>query len=136
MPAGTVILPWMDTTRSWRKRHAGDAFTLEEEFIDHGCDHVDRIPACGQKSLDLAGIGIAIRLCAWPANRWTTRCVQHAEHDSRGIDRTPHEATKRIDLADHLPLRETADRRIAAHRPHSVGRHRDQCDTTIWTQGG
>ena len=41
-----------------------------------------------------------------------------------------------IDLADHLPLGEPADRRIAGHLPDAGGVHRHQSDPPVFTKHG
>jgi len=46
-------------------------------------------------------------------HRGASAAVEHAELDHRGVYEAPHLATERVDLAHHIALRETADRRVA-----------------------
>ena len=80
----------------------------------------------GEQPLDLAGVVVLVALGPWSPHRRTATGVENAEHDAGGIGGPAHESAKRVDLADHLSLREAADRGIAAHRPDARGSHREQ----------
>ena len=55
------------------------------------------------------------------------RAVEDAKLDAGGVDRLPHHAPERIDLADELRLADAADRRVAAHLADGVAVCREQC---------
>ena len=69
----------------------------------------------GQQFADRPAIELAVGLRARPAHRRALAAVQDAELDAGPVDRAPHDAVERIDLAHQMPLAEPADRRIARH---------------------
>lgn len=52
--------------------------------------------------------------------------VQHAKLDAGFVDVAGHFAAQGVDLADHMPLGDAADGRIARHLRHGVQVHREQ----------
>ena len=59
----------------------------------------------------------AIGLGTRPAHRRALAAIEHPELDAAAIGHAAHQAIERIDLAHQMTLAETADRRIAGHRP-------------------
>ena len=76
-------------------------------------------------------IKVSVGLRAQRANGGTLSCVEHPELNARGVDHLRHLTAERIDLADEMTLRNSADRRIAGHladtlqiaRDHQGGLH-------------
>ena len=56
--------------------------------------------------------------------------IQQLELNAGRVDRAPHEAAERIDLAHEMPLGRAADRRIARHERHGVRRERAESHAT------
>ena len=52
--------------------------------------------------------------------------IEHPKLDAGLVDDAAHFAAERVDFADDLPFRDTADGRIAAHRSDHVAAHRQQ----------
>ena len=52
------------------------------------------------------------------SNRRTLAPVKHTELDARTISRPAHEAIKRIDFPDKMPLAQSPDGGIAGHLPN------------------
>ena len=62
--------------------------------------------------------------------------VEQAELQAGRVDRLPHGAAQRIDLADDLPLGHAADRRVAAHLGDRVQVDRQQRRARSHAGGG
>ena len=67
-----------------------------------------------------------VRLRARRPHRRTAAAIEQLELDAGRVDRAAHQAAERIDFADEMPLRRAADRRIAGHERHRLGRERAQ----------
>src|SRR6266851_5105010 len=66
-------------------------------------------------------------------HRWTTTAIKQFKLNPSLVDRTTHQAAKRVDLAHEMTLRRAADRRIARHMRNRVGRHRAESDAPAKT---
>ena len=74
-----------------------------------------------------AAVQLAVGLGARAAHRRPLAAVQHAELDAGPVDRPPHDAVERVDLAHQMAFRETPDRRVARHFSNRRARMRQQC---------
>ena len=52
--------------------------------------------------------------------------IEHTKLQTRRIDRQPHDATERIDLANDLSFADATDRRIATHLANRIEVRREQ----------
>ena len=85
---------------------------------------------------DPRGVPALVRLRSRRPHRWTAASVEQLELNARGVDGAPHEAAKRVDLADEMSLGRPSDGRVARHVGHGVTRHRAQPDAAPETRGG
>ena len=67
---------------------------------------------------------ILVTLRARPAHRGTLGHIQHLEENARVIRCARHHSTERVDLAHHLPLGKSTDRRVATHGTDLARIHR------------
>jgi hypothetical protein len=56
----------------------------------------------------------------WPPNRWTFAPIENPELNSSSIGNPPHQAIKRIDLADEVAFSKSPDGGIARHCPDGL----------------
>ena len=68
-----------------------------------------------ERALHPVAVAPLVRLRARRPDRRSAAPVQQLELDAGGVDGAPHQAAERVDLADQMPLRRAADRRIARH---------------------
>jgi hypothetical protein len=69
-------------------------------------------------------------------DRRTTTPIEQFELDTGGIDGPAHETAERVDLANQMPLRGAADRRVARHVANGLPRQRAESDVRAETGGG
>ena len=65
-------------------------------------------------------IRLFVALRTWSAHARSFGGIQHPALDRGGVGVDAHDATQRIDLADHVPLGQPTDRRIARHLPDGI----------------
>src|SRR5262249_5208540 len=70
--------------------------------------------------LHLLLIGFLVGLGPRAVHGRAFAAIEHAELNARGIDRAPHDAAERVDLAGNLPFGHATDGRVAAHLPNRV----------------
>ena len=85
---------------------------LDGNHVDHPL-HKFEIRGRFEPAPDLGCIEMTIGLRARRPDRRPLAPIQHAKLNSRRIDDLPHQPAQGIDLADHLPLAQAADGRIA-----------------------
>ena len=78
------------------------------------------------RELDPVLVALLVRLSPWAVHGWTFANVQHAKLNAGRIDRLAHQATQRIDFANHVAFADPADRRIAAHLADGIQVRCDQ----------
>ncbi len=74
----------------------------------------------GQHALNSRTEQHPVRLDARSPDRAPLRAIEHAIMDCRSIGGAAHQPIERIDLADQMALADSADRRVAAHRPNCL----------------
>ena len=77
-----------------------------------------RLPFQDRLCPELVGFLVALRTRG--SNTRTLSDVEHPELNCGGVRVQRHDPAERIDLADHLSLRLSADRRVAGHLPNGV----------------
>jgi hypothetical protein len=97
------------------------------QSLDRALDDFD-VLLRSEDGLECQRIGIAVTLRSGGPDGRAFAAVEHAELNTRGVGGQSHEAAEGVDLADHLPLAESADGRVAGHPPNGVGVHGDQRD--------
>ena len=65
-------------------------------------------------------VRLLVTLRTRPAHARSLRRVEHPALDRGGVGVDPHDAAERVDLADHVPLGQSADRRVARHLPDRI----------------
>ena len=71
-------------------------------------------------------VGQLVGLRAQRMNRRALAGVEHARLEKRVVDRQPHLAAQRVQLAHQMPLGCAADRGVARHERHRVQIEREQ----------
>ena len=79
--------------------------------------------ACTQRAVD-ALVGLRARR----PDRRAAAAIEQLELNAGRVDRAAHQPAERVDLANEMPLRRSADRRIARHVRDGVGRQRAEPD--------
>src|SRR6516165_12712574 len=87
---------------------------IEQQIFGPTLDDVER-RRFAQQFGDGAAIELAVSLGAWSAHRCALAAIEDAELDPGAVDRPPHNAVQRIDLAHQMALAEPANRGIARH---------------------
>ncbi len=90
------------------------ACTVEDQIL--GCGLLDlKASLLVEDFLHRPSIELAVGLGSRSPDRGTLAAVEHPELDAGAVDRAPHDAIERIDLANQVPLGESPDCGIAGH---------------------
>ncbi len=101
-------------------RDSSDNALAFDDQVVAGFGEDGQIGLIFQSTADGLLVQNAVGLGAGGADGGAFRCVEDAELDAGFVGRRCHGAAQRIDLANQMALADTADRRIAAHRPERV----------------
>jgi hypothetical protein len=111
---------------------------LDHQVLDNFLPQV-QVHLVFDNAFDFLLIAFLIGLRAGPMHGRPLAAVQQPELQPGRVDRSPHCAAERIDLADNLPLAHSADRRIAAHLADGIqagGQQRGFCSHPRSRQSG
>ena len=90
------------------------AALLDDQTDDAGLDNFDPRRR-GHRGHNRLSITMAVGLTAGRMYGGALASAQGAELNTRGVGHDSHQATKGVELLDHLALAQAADGRIAAH---------------------
>ena len=95
-------------------RKTNHSITLDEDLASFLKDplNVGLLPDLGG---DPRPVQPFIRLGARRPHRGATAAIEQFELNARRVNRAPHQATERIDLANQMPLRGPTDRGVTWH---------------------
>src|SRR5262245_3626383 len=99
-----------------QKPNACDLTRLEDQVIHLALNHHEPLGLTDSR-LHRSGVEFPIRLGPWPPNRWTFAPIENPKLNSTAIRHSPHQAIKRINLANKVALPESPDGGIARHCP-------------------
>ncbi len=108
---------------------------FNDNLRDFAADDGD-VRTQAQQPLHLDGVLVLVGLGAGTPDGRALGAVEHAELDAGGVDRQAHQAAEGVDLADHLPLGEPADRGVAGHLPGAGRVEGDERDARVHPPGG
>ena len=76
-----------------------------------------------RRQFRLHGLAIlrSVDLGAWSTYGWTLGAIQQAILDRGAVGHTSHDAVKCVDLANQMPLSQTADGRVTGHHAYGFG---------------
>jgi hypothetical protein len=83
-----------------------------------------------EKRSDRAPIESTVALCPRGPHSWAFAAVEHPELNHGEVGSSSHDSSEGIDLSDHGPLCNAADRGIARHLPDCLERARNQPHTS------
>ena len=96
------------------EREAGDAAAVDQD-APGAADNPRDVRFGAERLLHPLAVAPLVGLRPRRPHRGTAAAVEQLELDARRVDRRPHQAAERIDLADQVSLRRAADRGIARH---------------------
>ena len=114
--------------------------TLDAIFPHHEAGHVPLFHVQSwlalEERLHTELIRFLVALSAGCAHARALRGIQHAELDAGGVGVQTHRASEGVDLTNHVPLCQTADRGVAGHLPNCVGILSEQESFAAQPRGG
>ena len=100
--------------------HSLDSIIPDHEPRDISLLHVE-VRMALEERLHAELIGLLVALRSRSPDARSLCGIQHAELNAGRIGVQPHRAAEGIDLTDHMPLRQTSDRRVTGHLPDGIG---------------
>src|SRR5207249_4190746 len=97
------------------EREPADAPATVEENASGLPDDPRHVRLRAQRDANPVAVAALVRLGAWRPDRRAAAAVEQLELDPRRVDREPHQTAQRVDLANEMAIRRSADRRIAGH---------------------
>ncbi len=107
-----------DRRRGRARRECGPALPISHSMFG----------SASSARLDPRAVDLLVRLRARRPDRRTAAAIEQLELNAGRVDRAAHQAAERVDLADEMPLRRAADRRVARHVRDGVARQRAEAD--------
>ena len=96
------------------EREPRDAAALDQEPTG-APDNPRDVRFGAERAVDPLAVAPLVGLRPRRPHRGTATPIEQLELDAGGVDRRPHQAAERVDLANQVPLRRAADRRVARH---------------------
>jgi hypothetical protein len=115
--------------------HARDALSLDHDRLGHLlAQRQVLLPFDDQLGEELISFLVALGTRA--VHRGPFAAVEQPELDGRGIGQDAHGAPQGVDLANDLPLGDSADRRVTAHLTDGIAVHRQERGSQAHPRGG